>query len=101
MSRTPLLSLTPTTERGALVLELFGAKRFIPAQNEDYNKIEAVGVDWARSADGGAGAPPAGLTGRLHPIDLTIRLGEATVLLGRSGRQIQPDRPLQRQPAAR
>ena len=38
-----LLSLTPTTERGALVLDLFGAKRFIPAQNEDYNKIEAVG----------------------------------------------------------
>ena len=38
-----LLSLTPTTERGAVVLELFGAKRFIPAQNEDYSKIEAVG----------------------------------------------------------
>ena len=38
-----LLSLTPTTERGALVLELFGAKRFIPAHNEDYSKIEAVG----------------------------------------------------------
>ena len=38
-----LLSLTPTTERGALVLELFGAKRFIPAQNEEYSKIEAVG----------------------------------------------------------
>ena len=38
-----LLSLTPTTERGALVLELFGAKRFIPAQNENYSKIEAVG----------------------------------------------------------
>ena len=38
-----LLSLTPTTERGALVLELFGAKRFIPVQNEDYSKIEAVG----------------------------------------------------------
>ena len=38
-----LLSLTPTKERGALVLELFGAKRFIPAQNEDYSKIEAVG----------------------------------------------------------
>ncbi len=38
-----LLSLTPTTERGALVLELFGAKRFIPAQNEAYSKIEAVG----------------------------------------------------------
>ena len=38
-----LLSLTPTTERGALVLELFGAKRFIPAQNEDYSKIETVG----------------------------------------------------------
>ena len=38
-----LLSLTPTTERGALVLELFGAKQFIPAQNEDYSKIEAVG----------------------------------------------------------
>ena len=38
-----LLSLTPATERGALVLELFGAKRFIPAQNEDYAKIEAVG----------------------------------------------------------
>ena len=38
-----LLSLTPSTERGALVLELFGAKRFIPAQNEAYAKIEAVG----------------------------------------------------------
>ena len=38
-----LLSLTPTTERGALVLELFGAKRFIPVQNEDYSKIETVG----------------------------------------------------------
>ncbi len=38
-----LLSLTPTTERGALVLELFGAKRFISAQNEDYSKIETVG----------------------------------------------------------
>ena len=38
-----LLSLTATTERGALVLELFGAKRFIPAQNEDYSKIETVG----------------------------------------------------------
>ena len=38
-----LLSLTATTERGALVLELFGAKRFIPSQNEDYSKIETVG----------------------------------------------------------
>ena len=38
-----LLSLTPTTELGTIVLELFGAKRFIPAQNEDYSKIEAVG----------------------------------------------------------
>lgn len=27
----------------------------------------------------------AGLTGRLQPLDLTIRLGETTVLLGRSG----------------
>ena len=27
----------------------------------------------------------AGLTGRLHPLDLTIRRGETTVLLGRSG----------------
>lgn len=27
----------------------------------------------------------AGLTGRLHPLDLTIRCGETTVLLGRSG----------------
>ena len=41
--QSSLLSLTPATERGALVLELFGAKRFIPAQNEDYAKIEAVG----------------------------------------------------------
>ena len=41
--QSSLLSLTPETERGALVLELFGAKRFIPAQNEDYAKIEAVG----------------------------------------------------------
>ena len=41
--RSSLLSLTPATERGALVLELFGAKRFIPAQNEAYAKIEAVG----------------------------------------------------------
>ena len=41
--QSSLLSLTPATERGALVLELFGAKRFIPAQNEAYAKIEAVG----------------------------------------------------------
>jgi len=41
--QSSLLSLTPSTERGALVLELFGAKRFIPAQNEAYAKIEAVG----------------------------------------------------------
>ena len=38
-----LLALTPATERGALVLELFGAKRFIAAQDEAYAKIEAVG----------------------------------------------------------
>ena len=41
--QSSLLSLSPDTERGALVLELFGAKRFIPAQNEAYAKIEAVG----------------------------------------------------------
>jgi len=41
--QSSLLSLTPATERGALVLELFGAKRFILAQNEAYAKIEAVG----------------------------------------------------------
>ena len=38
-----LLALSPASERGATVLDLFGAKRFIPAQNEDYAKIEAVG----------------------------------------------------------
>ena len=38
-----LLALSPTTERGATVLDLFGAERFIPAQNDAYAKIEAVG----------------------------------------------------------
>ena len=41
--QTALMSLTPTTERRAMVLELFGAKRFISGQNEDYSKIETVG----------------------------------------------------------
>ena len=38
-----LLALSPATERGATVLDLFGAERFIPAQNDAYAKIEAVG----------------------------------------------------------
>lgn len=38
-----LLQISPTTARGETILELFGAAEFIPAQNSDYDKIEAVG----------------------------------------------------------
>jgi len=38
-----LLKISPTTPRGETILELFGATQFIPAQNSDYDKIEAVG----------------------------------------------------------
>lgn len=38
-----LLQISPTTARGETILELFGAAAFIPAQNSDYDKIEAVG----------------------------------------------------------
>ena len=35
--------LTPTTKRQKTILELFAAKRFIPAQESDYQPIEKVG----------------------------------------------------------
>ena len=38
-----LLSLNPKQPRSALILELFGAKTFIPAQASNYDRIEAVG----------------------------------------------------------
>jgi phosphonate transport system substrate-binding protein len=41
--QTALLAITADTPRGETILELFGAAEFIPAQNSDYNKIEAVG----------------------------------------------------------
>ena len=41
--QTALLSITADTPRGETILELFGAAEFIPAQNSDYDKIEAVG----------------------------------------------------------
>ena len=37
-----LLSLDPTNPQDATVLELFGAQRFVPTKNEDYDQIEAV-----------------------------------------------------------
>jgi phosphonate transport system substrate-binding protein len=41
--QSALLELSSETPKGATVLELFGAERFIPAQNEDYEMIEEVG----------------------------------------------------------
>ena len=38
-----LLSLTPNQPRSALILDLFGAKTFIPAQASNYDRIEAIG----------------------------------------------------------
>ena len=38
-----LLDLSSETENGAAILELFGAERFIPAEDEDYVMIETVG----------------------------------------------------------
>ena len=43
MVRSALLKISPTTPRGETILELLGAAQFIPAQNSDYDKIEAVG----------------------------------------------------------
>ena len=41
--QSALLKISPTTPRGETILELYGAAQFIPAQNSDYDKIEAVG----------------------------------------------------------
>ena len=41
--QSALLELSAQTENGSAILELFGAERFIPAQNEDYVMIETVG----------------------------------------------------------
>ena len=41
--QSALLKISPTTPRGATILELFGSAQFIPAQNSEYDKIEAVG----------------------------------------------------------
>ena len=38
-----ILGLTPTNERQKTILELFAAKRFIPAQESQYQPIEEVG----------------------------------------------------------
>ena len=38
-----LLSLNPKQPRSALILDLFGAKTFIPAKAANYDRIEAVG----------------------------------------------------------
>ena len=38
-----LLSLNPKQPRSALILDLFGAKTFIPAKASNYDRIEAVG----------------------------------------------------------
>jgi len=37
------LGLTPANERQKTILELFAAKRFIPAQDSQYQPIEEVG----------------------------------------------------------
>ena len=37
-----ILGLTPSTQRQKTILELFGAKRFIPAQESEYQRIEQV-----------------------------------------------------------
>ena len=41
--QSALLGLTPETERGSTILEMFGAETFIPAQNSSYAMIESVG----------------------------------------------------------
>ena len=41
--QSTLLELSAETENGAAILELFGAERFIPAEDEDYVMIETVG----------------------------------------------------------
>jgi len=41
--QSTLLDLSPDTPRVSTILELFGAKRFIPADNDDYVMIESVG----------------------------------------------------------
>ena len=41
--QSSLLELSAETENGAAILELFGAGRFIPAEDEDYVMIETVG----------------------------------------------------------
>jgi phosphonate transport system substrate-binding protein len=38
-----ILGLTPTSKRQKTILELFAAKRFIPAQESQYQPIEQVG----------------------------------------------------------
>ena len=41
--QSALLDLSPDTSRVSTILDLFGAERFIPANNDDYVKIETVG----------------------------------------------------------
>jgi phosphonate transport system substrate-binding protein len=41
--QSALLQLSADTENGAAILELFGAERFIPAEDDDYVMIETVG----------------------------------------------------------
>ena len=41
--QSSLLELSAETENGAAILELFGAERFIPAEDDDYVMIETVG----------------------------------------------------------
>ena len=41
--QSTLLELSAETENGAAILELFGAERFIPAEDDDYVMIETVG----------------------------------------------------------
>ena len=41
--RQTLLNLTPEQPRSAVIMDLFGAKTFIPAEASNYDRIEAVG----------------------------------------------------------
>jgi len=41
--RKAILAIQPTTSRQATILELFAAKRFIPAEASQYEPIERVG----------------------------------------------------------
>ena len=41
--KAALIGLSPTTARRQMILDLFGASRFIPAQAKDYAAIETVG----------------------------------------------------------